>query len=131
MYAEIRILHVALMLLSIGGFILRWSALRAGAAWPRARWVRITPHVVDSCLLASGLYLASHWGAAAWQGWLGAKMAGLLVYILAGAVALRAARGQVRRYGRSALGIALLAVLWMVSAALTKSALGPLAWLGD
>ena len=125
MYYTLRALHITLMLLSVSGFALRWAALRAEAAWVKARWVRVVPHLVDTTLLATGLWLASHWDAGAWQGWLGVKMAGLLTYIVTGALALRGAR---RQAGVPAFAGALLAVLWMVAVALSKSPLGPFSW---
>lgn len=126
MYYTLRALHIMLMLLSVSGFALRWAALRADAAWVKARWVRVAPHLVDTALFATGIWLAAHWDAGAWQGWLGAKMAGLLTYIVMGALALRGAR---RRAGCPALIGALLAVLWMIGVALSKSPLGPISWI--
>jgi len=55
------------------------------------RWVRILPHVVDSVLLASAIGLAAM--LASWpgkDGWLTAKVAALVAYVLLGSIARRA-----------------------------------------
>jgi uncharacterized membrane protein SirB2 len=56
----------------------------------QARWVRIVPHVNDTLLLASGIGLAviiQQYPLA--DGWLTAKLAALLLYIVLGTVALK------------------------------------------
>ena len=72
------------------------------------RWVKIVPHLVDTLLLASAVALAvmSHQYPLA-NGWLTAKVAGLLIYIgarngsvEAGENAARARHGMARRAGR-------------------------------
>jgi len=126
-YEHLKWLHVGLVTLSITGFVLRWTASMHGAAWMRARWVRIVPHVLDTLLLASGVTLALQWNASAWLGWLGAKMLGLLAYIAFGTAAMKP---SLSRQGKViAFLFAMSAAAWMISAAILKSAWGPLALL--
>ena len=116
---------MGLVTVSITGFVLRWTASMHGADWMRARWVHIVPHVLDTLLLASGVTLALQWNASAWLGWLGAKMLGLLAYIAFGAAAMKPSRS--RRGKIIAFLFAMAAAAWIVSAAMLKSAWGPLA----
>lgn len=86
------------------------------------RWVRIFPHVVDTVLLGSAVSLAvlSHQYPLA-QNWLTAKVAGLLLYILCGTMALKRAKGQAARL--LFLVAALTAYGYIVSVALTRNPL--------
>ena len=125
MYTALKLVHVGAVVLSGIGFAVRY-------AWSRRRPlatsgpVRVAPHVVDTVLLASALALA-------WIGgfnplkvpWLEAKLAGLVLYILIGTIALK--RGRTPRMRAAAFGAALFAYGYIVTVALTKSPLGPLA----
>lgn len=126
-YAAIRQLHVAAAALSLALFILRAAWMLASPARLQMRWVKIAPHCVDTVLLASALWLAWQLGAAGTRGWLAAKVIGVLVYIVAGAIALK--RGRTRGVRIAALIVALATFGYIVSVALTKSALGFLTWL--
>ena len=93
----------------------------------QARWVRSVPHVIDAILLASaiGLTLTLRQYPFA-QGWLTAKVLGLIAYIILGSIALK--RGSTQTI-RVAAFIGSLAVFgYIVSVALTHSPLGFLAW---
>jgi uncharacterized membrane protein SirB2 len=124
-YADWKLLHQGAVALSITGFIARGLGAFAGAAWVRGRAARTVPHAVDTVLLGSALVLA--WmlrltpGAAPW---LVAKIAGLLLYIGLGMLALRPGRPLTLRIG--AWLAALLCIGWIVSVALTKNPLGAL-----
>lgn len=127
-YAAIKTLHQTAVLLSFAGFFARGVGSLQGAAWVRSRLARTLPHVVDSVLLASALTLV--WWlqlTPATAPWLVAKVAGLLVYIALGVVALRPGRAPALR---TAAWVAALATFgYIVSVALTKSPLGFLTWL--
>lgn len=59
------------------------------------RWVKVSPHVIDTVLLTSAIMLASQWGWSALQmPWLMAKITALLIYIALGSLALRPGRPQ-------------------------------------
>lgn len=52
--------------------------------------VRIFPHIIDTCLLASGLTMAfSYYEAFYTQDWLVAKLIALILYIVMGSIALK------------------------------------------
>jgi uncharacterized membrane protein SirB2 len=92
----------------------------------RQRWVRIVPHIIDSVLLLSGAWLSWQLGAAGVRGWLPAKLAALVLYIVLGAFALR--YGKTRGMRITAMIAAVLTFAYIASVALTKSPLGALAW---
>lgn len=120
MYALLKGVHVGAVVLSGAGFVLRYALLPPKPATPA--WVRIAPHVIDVVLLASALALT-------WQlranpievPWLGAKLAGLVLYILCALIALK---GRTTR-GRALAFIAAIACYaYIVSVALAKNPWG-------
>ncbi len=93
MYLLVKQLHVACVVLSLAGFVARGALMAAGAPLLRSRFVRVAPHVVDTALLASAIWLA--WASHQYpfvHGWLTAKVLGLLAYIGFGAMALKHGR---------------------------------------
>src|SRR5690606_3657589 len=105
------------------GFAARGAAALRDAAWLRTRLARTVPHVVDTVLLVSGVAMAWMLHLTAGDApWLVAKIAGLIVYIAFGIVALRPATpGRVRV---AACAAAIVTALWIVSVALTKNPWG-------
>ena len=126
-YAAIKLVHVGAAALSIAGFALRGAWMLRSPQRLRQRWVRIVPHVIDTVLLASALWLAWQLGAEGTRGWLWAKLIALLVYIGLGTIALKRARTHGVRV--AAFVGALLTFAYIVTVALAKSPLGPLARL--
>jgi uncharacterized membrane protein SirB2 len=88
-----------------------------------ARWVRVVPHVVDTVLLASAIGLAlmleNYPGT---HGWLTAKVAGLVAYVVLGSIALR--RGRTPAVRAIAFVAALAVFAYIVAVAFTKSPKG-------
>ena len=121
-------IHVGCVVVSLSGFVLRGMLMLAGSAWLSARFVRVAPHVIDTLLLASALWLAWALGQYPFvHAWLTAKLLGLLAYIGFGTVALR--RGRTRAVRIAALVCALLSAAYVVAVALTRDPRGPFAWL--
>jgi uncharacterized membrane protein SirB2 len=116
MYQAVKHLHLTCVALSICGFVLRGVWMMTDSPLLRARLTRILPHVVDSLLLASALYLVSQLGGV--PAWVWAKIGGLLVYIAFGMLALKAGRPLPVRV--TALAAAVLTFAWIVSVAITK-----------
>ena len=128
-YPLVKLLHVGAVALSISGFFVRGLLMLAGSAALRLRWVRIAPHVVDTLLLASGLWLA--WASAQYpfvEPWLTAKVLGLVAYIGLGTVALR--RGRTRPIRAAFFVLALATAAYVVSVAITRDPAGLLGVLG-
>jgi uncharacterized membrane protein SirB2 len=124
-YGPIRNLHVTAVALSISLFLLRAGWMLRAPERPQRRWVMTVPHVVDTVLLLSGVWLAWQLGAAGVRGWLPAKLAGLVLYIVLGNIALK--RGRTRGARTGAAIAAVLIFVYIASVAVTKSPWGILA----
>ena len=123
-HAALKLVHQASALISIAGFILRGGLMLKDSTLLRQHWMRIWPHVIDTLLLASGLWMAInlhlHPGNSPW---LGAKLIALLIYIAFGFVALRL--GKTRRVRFAAFIGAIGSFSYIVLVAITRS---PFAW---
>jgi len=127
-YLVAKSIHVGCVVVSLAGFGARGLLMLAGSRLLTARFVRVAPHVVDSLLLASALWLAWLLGQYPFvQPWLTAKVLGLLAYIGFGTVALR--RGRSRPLRVAALAAALAAAGYVVAVAISRDPRGPLLWL--
>lgn len=127
MYLALKHLHLTTVVLSFALFVLRGAWMLADSPQLRRRWVRIVPHVIDTALLASALSLIAILRQYPFvDGWLTAKVLGLVVYIILGSIALK--RGSSKPI-RAAAWIAALAVFsYIVSVALTRSPAGFGSW---
>jgi uncharacterized membrane protein SirB2 len=126
-YAAIRLVHMGAATLSVSLFALRGAWMLRSPQRLQRRWVRIAPHVIDTVLLASALWLAWQLGADGTRGWLWAKVIALCAYIALGTIALK--RGRTRGVRIVAFAAALATFGYIVSVAITKSPLGALARL--
>ncbi len=126
-YHLLKGVHIGAVTASLALFALRGAWTWSSSNRLRRRWVRVVPHVVDTVLLASGIALAAILGAfsgtfSGAHAWLEAKVAGLVVYVVLGSIALK--------YGRSArtrllaFVAALVTFAWIVSVAISKSPAG-------
>lgn len=124
-YLAIKHLHIACVILSISGFCLRGLLLMQKSALARRRVFKILPHANDSLLLAAALALMVKLEQYPFiDGWLTAKVFGLIAYIILGAVAFSTYRPPRMRL---LAGLAAVTVFsWIVSVALTKN---PWGWL--
>ncbi|HEU4372775.1 MAG TPA: SirB2 family protein [Telluria sp.] len=103
-------------------FLLRGVWMLRESAQLRQRWVRIAPHIVDTLLLASAIWLAVWSGQyPGVQGWLTAKVVALLGYIVLGTIALK--RGRTKGVRTAALVGALALFGYIVAVAVTKQPL--------
>lgn len=123
-YADWKTIHLAMVVASVAGFLLRFGLRFAAPGLLQSRFSRTVPHIVDTLLLASAIAMV----LIAWPGvpgWIRAKIAGLLVYIVAGSYALK------RAHQPAAIAIAFLvaiaAIAYIVATAYAKSPLGPFA----
>jgi uncharacterized membrane protein SirB2 len=115
--------HQSAVAISLTGFFVRGAASLVDAGWVRSRAARTLPHVVDSVLLLSAVALA--WMlrlTPAHAPGLAAQIAGLMLYIGLGVIALRPGRPKPVR--AAAWLAALVTAAWVVSVAITKSPLG-------
>ena len=119
-YAAIKMVHVSSVIISYLLFSLRSIWMMRGSAVLKQRWVKITPHVVDTVLLGSAIVLAIRIQQdPAHDSWLSAKVVGLLLYIGLGMVALRF--GKTRKAKIFACVAAQFTFIYIVLVALTKN----------
>ncbi len=114
----LKYIHISLAALSITLFVVRFVSREAGAAFIQARFFKIAPHLIDTCLLISGITLVVMVGYSLWPvNWLSIKLVLVVAYIVSGFVAMKAVdRG--RRWG--ALVVAMVFVGGVVYLAIGK-----------
>ena len=121
-YGSLKFIHVICVATSYALFVVRGIWMMRGSALLQRRWVKVVPHVVDTVLLASAIALAlmSHQYPLA-TGWLTAKVAGLLIYIGLGMIALK--RGKTRGVRIAAWLAAQAVFFYIVAVAVTRRSL--------
>jgi len=124
----IKTIHVTCALISFAGFFVRGIWMLRDSTLLQQRWVKITPHIVDTLLLVSAIILAVQLRLSPLeQPWLMVKIIALLVYIGAGMVALRFGRSKTVRLYAWLFGLA--TILYIMSVATSKSVLGWFAYI--
>jgi uncharacterized membrane protein SirB2 len=120
----LKVIHVTAAAVSYALFVVRGIWMINGSPRLAERWVRVVPHINDTLLLAAAIWLTlllrEYPGSHAW---LTAKVAGLLLYIGLGTVALK--RGRTRRARIVAWLAAQAVFFYIVAVALTRN---PLPW---
>lgn len=123
-FAMLKVIHVTAAAVSYALFVVRGVWMINGSPRLGERWVRIVPHINDTLLLAAAigmtLLLREYPGSHAW---LTAKVAGLVVYVGLGMMALK--RGRTRRARVTAWLAAQAVFFYIVAVALTRD---PLPW---
>ena len=121
-YILLKHLHLTCVALTFILFSLRGFWMLSESALLQKKWVKITPHIIDTLLLGSAISLAITLQTSPFEHtWLLAKIVGLLVYIVLGTVALK--RGKTKPIRMTAFVLALLTFGYIVKVALTKSPL--------
>ena len=83
--------HVALAFITVAGFVVRGLLSLAESPLRNSKLIRIAPHVIDTLLLGLGIALAVLMSLSPLaNGWLMAKIVGVLAYIGFGVIAMRA-----------------------------------------
>lgn len=115
-YLLIKHLHVTAAILSILFFVVRayWSVTENGVL--QKKFVKITPHVIDTVLLVCAILLSMMLGPAAAQPWVLTKIVLLIVYIGVGTIAIK--RGRTPRSRAIAAVIAVAVFFYIVGVAL-------------
>jgi uncharacterized membrane protein SirB2 len=113
-------LHMLFAALSITGFIARGILMLRDSPILAARWVRIAPHIIDTLLLAAGIWLSVRIQQYPFvDGWLTAKVLGIVAYIVVGAIGLR--YGRTKRIRAIAWVGAIVIFLYIIGVAVTRS----------
>ncbi len=128
MFIFLKTLHITCAAFSFLGFGLRAWWMWSESPLLRHRTSRILPHIIDSALLLSAILMLSVYSISPLDNpWLISKIIVLVLYIALGTIALK--RGKTQGQRMLAFYLAVLCYGHIVSAALTKSPLGYLAWL--
>ena len=116
----VKVLHILCAVISISGFVYRCYLRLTGSAMLSRKWLKISPHIIDTLLLASGLVMLFHlryYPTA--NNWMAAKLTLVLVYIVLGFITLRFTRDRTAFI--AAFIAALLCYTYIIGIALTKS----------
>jgi len=121
-YLALKHFHMTCVALSGMLFFTRGILMLRESPLLHRRWLNTGSHVIDTALLASALTMVV-WSAQYpfVQTWLTAKVIALLLYIVAGGIALR--RGKTKRIRTAAFAVALLLFAYIVKVALTRQVL--------
>lgn len=121
MYLLIKKLHVIFALLSFAGFFVRGLLVMRQSSVMQQKWIRVTPHINDTLLLVSALFLA--WQSAQYpvvEPWLTAKVVALVVYIFLGIYTLKRANTLPKQL--IAWILSLLVFVYIIVVAMNKNA---------
>ncbi|MGO1247613.1 MAG: SirB2 family protein [Oceanisphaera sp.] len=125
-YVAIKHAHMMFAIISITLFMLRaWLAIPSPDRIQN-KLLKIAPHVIDTILLALGIWLAVLSSQIPFGNspWLTAKVVGLVVYIIVGTIAIK--RGKTHKQRLIATLIAIATFAYIYGAAISKS---PFSWL--
>lgn len=121
-YVLVKQLHMASATLSFFGFLLRGYWMLKDCALLRAKLTKILPHVIDSFLLVSAIYLVVFSKMYPFSvNWITAKVVLLVIYIIAGIFALK--RGKTKKSRLTAFIIAIMTILAIFATASIKPSL--------
>jgi len=121
----LKILHITTVAITTSLFIIRGIGLFRQADFMRQRWVKIVPHINDTVLLVSGIFLAIQIGQYPLvDAWLTAKLAALVLYIVLGLMVFRFARTRTQQLGYWLVAIAVL--IYMIGVAIRHN---PMSWM--
>jgi len=122
LYVAMKHSHLLLVGISLLFFIVRGIALLMKAGWLQQKWAKISPHVIDTFLLASGITLtviSQQYPIS--DNWLTAKMVFLVGYILFGIKMMKTNSLMLRR---SYFAAAIICIIMMITIARTHHPLG-------
>ena len=115
-------IHVATVMLSLFGFVLRGVLRFSGSDLINRKWLKIAPHIVDTLLIVSALTLLLQASLNPLNTpWLLAKIVALIIYIGLGLIAFRFASS--RSVAVWSWGMAVLVFCYILAVAVTKNPL--------
>ncbi|MEX2163479.1 MAG: SirB2 family protein [Sulfuricaulis sp.] len=118
----IKYAHVACVILSGTGYFVRGLWMMYDSPLLLKPWVKVSPHIVDTTLLASAVLLVMQLRLNPLaHGWLAAKVVALVAYIVIGAIGLK--YGRTKNIRVTAWVGALIIFGYIVLVALTRQVL--------
>lgn len=128
LYLVVRGIHIASVLTSFALFLFRAGLMFGNVGWRQHLVLRVLPHVVDTILLTSALFLATLIHQYPFvHAWLTVKVLVLVAYIVAGSMALK--RAKTRNARITWFVFAVMCFLFIVSVARAHHPLGFLLYL--
>ncbi|AFT77968.1 Invasion gene expression up-regulator SirB [Alteromonas macleodii str. 'Black Sea 11'] len=122
MYMMAKHLHMTAVGLSILLFVFRFIWSQFDASVLSKKWVKILPHIVDTVLLASAIWLCVILSQYPFvNAWLTFKVVGVVLYIVFGLFALKKAKTTMGKWSFFVAALAVLMATAMV--AVTKQPL--------
>ncbi len=120
MYNHVLTVHVSAVILSISGFIFRGILHFRGSDLVKRKWLKITPHIIDTVLIISAIILLIQNGLnLLTTPWLLAKLIALIFYIALGLIAFRFSKTT--RVRMLAWSGAILLFAYICTVAVTKN----------
>ncbi len=120
MYNQVLTVHVSTVILSISGFIFRGILHFRGSDLVKRKWLKITPHIIDTVLIISAIILLIQNGLnLLTTPWLLAKLIALIFYIALGLIAFRFSKTT--RVRMLAWSGAILLFAYICTVAVTKN----------
>ncbi|KLV01415.1 invasion protein [Photobacterium aquae] len=98
MYFAVKHLHLVAIALSVLLFVVRYGLMMANSSWSDKKFFKITPHVVDTVLLLSGvalMFITGFWPFTPAGGWMTQKLSCVLAYIALGYFTLKVGSNKV------------------------------------
>lgn len=118
-YALLKLIHVGTVYITFGLFLVRGIWMLIDSPRLQDRWVRVVPHLNDTLLLTAAVAMLIVGGLnPLQQPWLLVKIAGLLLYIGLGTMALK--RGKTKGQRALYFVAALATVGYIIAVAVTK-----------
>lgn len=111
MYMMAKHLHMTAVGLSILLFVVRFIYGQMNPGFLQKKWVRIVPHIIDSVLLVSAVWLCviiAQYPLV--NGWLTFKVVGVIAYIGLGMMALKKAKTPSLKWGAFFAALIILAL---------------------
>ena len=94
-YFQIKMVHIAAVLASVGLFAVRGALVLGGVKWAMAAPLRYLSYTIDTTLLTAALMLLTALKLNPFVvPWLSVKLALLVVYVVLGSLALKRARSR-------------------------------------
>lgn len=121
-YIAIKHIHMLCVVLSLSFFTLRTIWGFTSSPLLSKRWIKISPHIIDTVLLLSAIALALVYTQLSFMpAWISAKIIGLIFYITFGILMFRASKNVAQRMAFFTL--ASLSFLYILAVAFSKQAL--------
>jgi len=124
MYQAVMHIHVAAVVISLAFFSFRFALTLKGSNILQQKWLKITPHVVDTILLATAIWLLTLSSMVEIDGWVASKVIGVIMYIVSGFFALKWATTN-----RSRIIGFVCAVIWLMLTASVAFSKQPFSFL--